>query len=343
MDGEERQAEKGGREKRGERLVRAVIFDGNGLLVRGDVPAPVRGEGEALVRVRLAGICNTDLEITRGYLGYTGILGHEFVGTVEDADDPRLLGKRVVGEINVPCWECPMCRMGYPRHCERIRTMGMRAWPGCFADYTVLPCENLHPVPGSVSDQEAVFTEPLAAAVEVLEQVHIRQSDSVVVLGDGKLGLLVAQVVHASGHPVVLVGRHEEKLEIARKAGVETALSGSPVLPPRADVVVECTGSPSGLAEAVALVRPRGTIVLKSTFHGEAPLNLSPVVVNEVTCVGSRCGPFPPAMRLLEERKIDTASLIDGVFPAARAIEAFEQAGRRGSLKVLLDFGSDMS
>lgn len=321
----------------------AVVFDGRRLLVRDDVPAPARRQGESLVRVRLAGICNTDLEITRGYLGYVGILGHEFVGTVADADDPDLVGKRVVGEINVACWECPMCRMGYPRHCERIRTMGMRAWPGCFADYAVLPRENLHLVPESVGDLDAVFIEPLAAAVEVLEQVHIRRSDRVVVLGDGKLGLLVAQVVHASGHQVTLVGRHEEKLAIAREAGIETALSGSAASSRRADVVVECTGSPSGLAEAAALVRPRGTIVLKSTFHAEAPLNLSPVVVNEVTCVGSRCGPFPPAMRLLQERKIDTASLIGAVFPAARAVEAFEQAGTRGSLKVLLDFGGGAS
>lgn len=320
--------------------MRAVVFDGERLLVQDSFPVPERGKGEALVRVRLAGICNTDLEITRGYLGYTGILGHEFVGMVEDADEPALVGSRVVGEINIPCGECCMCRMGYPRHCQRIRTMGMRAWPGCFADYTVLPCENLHPVPGSVSDREAVFTEPLAAAAEVLEQVHMRPSDSVVVLGDGKLGLVVAQAVHASGHHVILIGRHEEKLDIARKARIETALSGSPALSRRADVVVECTGSPSGLAEAVALVRPRGTIVLKSTFHGEAPTNLSPVVVNEVTCVGSRCGPFRPALRLLEEGKIDTESLIEAVFPVADAESAFERAGRRGSLKVLLDFGA---
>ncbi len=325
--------------------MRAVVFDGERLLVQDGFPVPGRGRGEALVRVRLAGICNTDLEITRGYLGYTGILGHEFVGTVEDADEPALVGNRVVGEINIPCGECPMCRMGYPRHCQRIRTMGMRAWPGCFADYTVLPCENLHPVPGSVSDREAVFTEPLAAAVEVLEQVHIRPSDSVVVLGDGKLGLLVAQVLHTSGHRVLLIGRHEDKLAIAQKAGIEVALSGSWAslsgpwaTPRRVDVAVECTGSPSGLAAAVALVRPRGTVVLKSTFHGEAPANLSRVAVNEVTCVGSRCGPFPPAIRLLEAKRIDTESLIEAVFPATDAIRAFEQAGRRGSLKVLLDF-----
>ncbi|MGE5593276.1 MAG: MDR/zinc-dependent alcohol dehydrogenase-like family protein [Betaproteobacteria bacterium] len=321
----------------------AIVFDGKRLLVREDMPLPVRRKGEALVRVRLAGICNTDLEVTRGYLGYVGILGHEFVGTVVDADDPDLVGRRVVGEINVACHECSMCRMGYPRHCERIRTMGMRDWPGCFADYAVLPCGNLHGVPERVGDLEAVFVEPLAAAVEVLEQVHIRQSDSVVVLGDGKLGLLVAGVLHASGYRTVLVGRHVEKLAIAQRAGIETALSGSRNLRRKADVVVECTGSPSGLADAAALVRPRGTIVLKSTFRGEAPVNLSPLVVNEVTCVGSRCGPFPPAIRLLEERKIDTSSLIGAIFCAARAVEAFEEAARRGSLKVLLDFGGEAS
>jgi len=321
----------------------AVFFDGRRLLVREDMPLPARREGEALVRVRLAGICNTDLEVTRGYLGYVGILGHEFVGTVADADDPGLVGRRVVGEINVACGECSMCRVGHPRHCERIRTMGMRDWPGCFADYTVLPSGNLHCVPEHVGDLEAVFVEPLAAAVEVLEQVHIRQSDSVVVLGDGKLGLLVAEVLHASGHRAILVGRHAEKLAIAERRGIETALAGSRSLPRKADVVVECTGSPSGLADAAALVRPRGTIVLKSTFHAGAPVNLSPLVVNEVTCVGSRCGPFPPAIRLLEEQRIDTSGLIGAIFPAARAVEAFEEASRKGSLKVLLDFRGEAS
>ncbi|MFZ5924877.1 MAG: MDR/zinc-dependent alcohol dehydrogenase-like family protein [Bacillota bacterium] len=316
--------------------MRALVFDGS-LSLRRDAPVPPRGEGQALVRVRLAGICNTDLEITRGYLDFQGILGHEFVGTVEDVDDRELIGKRVVGEINIPCGDCRTCRRGYPRHCECVRTMGMRGWQGCLADYVVLPQENLHRVPESVTDRQAVFVEPLAAAVEVLEQAHIRPSDEIVVLGDGKLGLLTALVIHAAGHAVTLAGRHEEKLAIARSMGIRAAFAGD--LHDRADVVVECTGNPSGFYAAMALVRPRGTIVLKSTFHGEASLNLSPLVVNEVTCIGSRCGPFPPAVRLLEERKIDTERLIDAVYPACEGVRAFERAGVRGSLKVLVDFG----
>lgn len=315
--------------------MRAVVWDG-GLAVRDDVPIPERRQGEALIRVALAGVCNTDIEITRGYAGFKGVLGHEFVGIVEDADDPQLVGRRVVGEINVPCGECEMCRRGYPRHCDRRRTLGIHGLSGAFADYTVLPEANLYVLPDEVSDRQAVFVEPLAAGVEILDQVHIRPEDKVVVLGDGKLGLLTAMAIRAYGHDVVVVGRHPGKLAVARAAGAAGVLEGE--FAGRADVVVECTGSPSGVAAALAIVRPRGTLVLKTTVHGQTSVDLSRIVVNEITCVGSRCGPFAPAIRLLAEGKINTEGLIDSVFPVSRAHEAMARAQTRGVLKVLLDF-----
>lgn len=315
--------------------MRAVVWDG-GLTVRDDVPIPERRQGEALIRVTLAGVCNTDIEITRGYTGFKGVLGHEFVGIVEATDDPDLVGRRVVGEINVPCGECEMCRRGYPRHCDRRRTLGIHGLNGAFADYTVLPEGNLHVLPDEVSDRQAVFVEPLAAGVEILDQVHIRPEDKVVVLGDGKLGLLAAMAIRAYGHDVVVVGRHPEKLAIARAAGVAGVTEGE--FAGRADVVVECTGSPSGVAAALAIVRPRGTLVLKTTVHGQTSVDLSRIVVNEIACVGSRCGPFAPAIRLIAEGKINTEGLIDSVFPASRAHEAMARAQTRGVLKVLLDF-----
>ncbi|MFY9134205.1 MAG: alcohol dehydrogenase catalytic domain-containing protein [Bacillota bacterium] len=314
--------------------MRALVFkDG---LREVDMPIPEITTGQALVRVTLAGICNTDIEVTRGYFAYTGIMGHEFVGVVEDADDPDLIGKRVVGEINVSCGECPTCRGGNPRHCEHVKAMGINGWPGCFADYVVLPECNLHVVPDSVSDHQAVFVEPLAAGVEVMEQVHIRPSDEVVVIGDGKLGLLTAQAIHACGNRVTVLGKHVEKLQIARDLGMDVSLVADFV--DTVDVVVDCTGNPSGMETAMAMVRPKGTIVLKSTFKQGAPLNLTPIVRNEVTCVGSRCGPFPPALRLLETGAIVTEPLIEAIYPAHQMEAAFERACTRGSLKVLIDF-----
>ncbi|MGB4524834.1 MAG: alcohol dehydrogenase catalytic domain-containing protein [Bacillota bacterium] len=317
--------------------MRALVFDG--CIKAAEMPIPKRGRGEALIRVSLAGICNTDIEVTRGYLAYKGIMGHEFVGQVVEADNPTLVGKRVVGEINIVCGECEMCLSGNPRHCDNVKCMGINKWQGCFADYVVLPEENLHIVPDSVSDREAVFTEPLAAGVEVLEQVHIRPGDLVAVIGDGKLGLLTAQVIHAFGHRAVVLGRHSEKLAIAEKLGMEVALSKD--YGDRVDVAVDCTGNSSGIETAMAIVRPKGTIVLKSTFHQGAPINLTPVVRNEVTCVGSRCGPFPPALRLLERGMVSTEPLIDAVFPADQMTDALNAACTRGSLKILIDFDSN--
>jgi len=316
--------------------VRALVFDDG--LKAADLPIPERDRGQALIRVDLAGICNTDVEVTRGYLAYRGIMGHEFVGRVEEADDAGLIGKRVVGEINISCGECGMCRSGNPRHCERVKAMGINGWQGCFADYVVLPERNLHIVPDSVTDREAVFVEPLAAGLEVLEQVHVRPDDTVAVIGDGKLGLLTAQAMHACGRRVIVLGKHVEKLAVARRMGMHAAFASD--YSGRVDVAVDCTGNPSGMGTAMSIVRPRGTIVLKSTFHEGSPINLTPIVRNEIACVGSRCGPFPPALRLLEAGAVSTEPLIDGVFSADAMIDAFEAARARGSLKVLIDFGA---
>ncbi|HXL03634.1 MAG TPA: alcohol dehydrogenase catalytic domain-containing protein [Bacillota bacterium] len=314
--------------------MRALVFD-EGLKAV-DMPIPKRGRGEALIRVSLVGICNTDIEVTRGYLAYKGIMGHEFVGRVEEADDADLIGKRVVGEINIVCGECQMCRGGNPRHCDNVKAMGINGWQGCFADYVVLPERNLHVVPDLVSDRQAVFTEPLAAGIEVLEQVHILPTDLVAVIGDGKLGLLTAQAIHASGHDVVVLGKHEKKLKIAESTGMDVSFVGE--FTERVDVAVDCTGNASGIETAMAIVRPKGTIVLKSTFHKGIPVNLTPVVRNEITCVGSRCGPFPPALRLLEKETVSTEPLIDAIFSADQMTDAFEAACTRGSLKILMDF-----
>jgi len=315
--------------------VRALVFD-DGLKAV-ELPIPERDRGQALIRVDLAGICNTDVEVTRGYLAYRGIMGHEFVGRVEDADDAGLVGKRVVGEINITC-ECGMCRSGNPRHCARVKAMGINGWQGCFADHVVLPERNLHIVPDSVTDRQAVFVEPLAAGLEVLEQVHIRPADTVAVIGDGKLGLLTAQAMHARGYHVIVLGKHLEKLVIARNMGMDVAFASD--YSGMVDVAVDCTGNPSGMGTAMSIVRPRGTIVLKSTFHEGSPTNLTPMVRNEITCVGSRCGPFPPALRLLEAGAVSVEPLIDAVFCADEALRAFERACARGSLKVLIDFGA---
>jgi threonine dehydrogenase-like Zn-dependent dehydrogenase len=307
--------------------MRALWLEDRELRVREDVPRPT---GETLVKVRLAGICNTDLELTRGYYPYTGVPGHEFVGEDEQ-------GRRVVGEINVACHACATCARGDHTHCERRTVLGIVNRNGAFAEYASLPAENLHPVPDEVTDEEAVFTEPLAAALEIQQQVAIGPGQRVVVLGDGKLGNLVAQTLALTGCVLTVVGRHEAKLELLEKRGIAT---GTPEAR-RADVVVECTGQAAGFDEARRLVRPRGTIVLKSTYAGDLTLNMSSVVVDEVTIVGSRCGPFAPALELLKSRKVDVKPLIEARFPLAEAVEAFAEAGRRGALKVLIDTSSN--
>jgi len=311
-----------------------LVYDGKLSLVE-DYPTPVPPSSEVLVRVTLAGICNTDIEITRGYMGFTGVLGHEFVGVVEECADESLVGKRVVGEINCYCGECDYCHQGLVTHCPNRTTLGISGRDGAFADRLTLPKRNLHIVPDALSDEEAVFTEPLAAALEILEQVHVKPTDRTVVLGDGKLGLLVAQALSLTGCDLVAVGKHAEKLAILKRRGIETRLVGKK-LDLKADIVVDCTGNPSGFQMAKELARPRGIIVVKSTFHGAFQIALTPMVVDEVTIVGSRCGPFAAALRLLEQGLVEVRPLISAIYPLDEGLAAFERAKARGTLKVLI-------
>jgi threonine dehydrogenase-like Zn-dependent dehydrogenase len=297
-----------------------------------EIEEPIPQANEALVRVSMAGICNTDLEIVKGYMGFQGVLGHEFVGMVEQT------GKRVCGEINFGCGQCDWCARDMRRHCPNRSVLGILNQPGAFAEFVAVPLENLREVPESVCDRAAVFVEPLAAAFEILEQVQIEPRHQVAVLGDGKLGLLIAQVLKLTGCELRLFGKHKRKLEIAAAFGIETAAVQE--LPDSEyDLVVEASGSPSGFASALKLVRPRGAIVLKSTYAGNLELNAAPIVIDEITIVGSRCGRFEPAIRALTQGLIQVEPLIDEVYPFGQALEAFERAQERGSLKVLLDFG----
>jgi threonine dehydrogenase-like Zn-dependent dehydrogenase len=296
---------------------------------------PSRLPGHALIRLLTAGICNTDLELQRGYYGFTGRPGHEFVGEVVESDTSSLVGARVAGEINLACGHCDYCRLGLGRHCSNRTVLGIVRHPGAFAEYLSLPDANLHVLPDSISNNEAVFIEPLAAACEILDQVDIPKGAPTAVLGDGKLGLLIAQVLHAHGAKVTLYGRHPEKLKIVQRAGVQTSLAQG--LPSQNyPYVVESTGSSDGLRQAIGMARPRGTVVMKSTVSGNVSFDSAPAIVNEVTLVGSRCGRFEPAIELLRERKIDVLSMLSAEFPLAEAPAAFAEAARRGALKVLL-------
>lgn len=315
--------------------MRALHWDGQTLRLEPAYPTPQATAELALVRVRLAGICSTDLHILRGYMGFRGILGHEFVGEV-CAGPTDWLGERVVGEINFACGSCTVCQRGLERHCPSRRVMGIVDADGSFAEYVAVPVRNLHRVPQTVSDEEAVFTEPLAAAFAILEQVHLQPDATVVVLGDGKLGLLCAQVLHHVGARVTVVGKHAEKLGIVRRRGLHTLLVSDWCPQPRADVVVEATGSATGLTLAIAAVRPRGTLVLKSTMAQEHTLSLAPLVVHEITMIGSRCGRFPPALRALAHQEVAVTPLITAVYPLTAGVEAVHHAARSGALKVLL-------
>ena len=313
-----------------------VLLCDDGLSFDPAYPDPEPMPGEALVRVTLAGICNTDLELIKGYLGFRGVLGHEFVGIVEASPDPVLLGQRVVGEINAYCGECPTCLAGRPTHCPHSTTLGISGRDGAFADFLTLPAHLLHLVPETIPDRSAVFTEPLAAALQIPEQVALRPTDRVVVLGDGKLGLLVAQVLALSGCHLLAVGRHDSKLDILRRRGIAVRLAGYALSAGEADIVVECTGSSGGFAAARHLLRPRGTLVLKSTYHGLTSVDLSSLVVDEIAVVGSRCGPFAPALRLLAAGLVDVEPFVDAVYPLDEGLAAFQRAATPGILKVLL-------
>jgi threonine dehydrogenase-like Zn-dependent dehydrogenase len=299
--------------------MRGLWLDGQTLRLRDDLAVPEPPAGEARVRVSVAGICNTDLELVRGYYPFTGIPGHEFVGRVEAAPGaPSWEGRRVVGEINASCGTCAACAAGRSTHCERRTVLGIRDRNGAFAEYLTLPLVNLHEVPAGVPDEAAVFTEPLAAALEIQEQVRIGPGDRVVVVGDGKLGNLIAQTLALTGCALTVAGRHSEL-----PAG-------------EADVAIECTGNAEGLERARAAVRARGTIVLKSTYRGRASLDVSRIVVDEITLVGSRCGPFAPALALLAANRVAVAPLVHARFPLQDAAAAFEAAARPGVLKVLV-------
>ena len=319
--------------------MRALYLDKT-LILREEYPIPTTPPHEALVRTRLAGVCNTDLELVRGYMSFTGVPGHEFVGEVVQCQSaPEWVGQRVVGEINAACGVCETCRANRPTHCPHRTTLGIAGRDGAFADYLCLPVVNLHCVPGNVSDEAAVFTEPLAAACEITQAVHIKPTDRVVVLGDGKLGLLCAQVLQLTGCDLIAIGRHRESLEILARRGIRTMqdLTGVEKLSGLFDTVVEATGTPEGFATARQLVRPRGTIVLKSTYHGAIEANLTLVVVDEVSLVGSRCGPFEPALRLLAQNLVDVDSLVRARYRLSDGLAAFERAGQRGALKVLIE------
>ena len=330
--------------------MRALVYRNNTLTLEKNYPRPDLQPGEALIRVLLAGICNTDLEITRGYLAFEGVLGHEFVGIVENVHEGPgasrpiyLIGKRVVGEINAACRrsDCLYCSQNMPTHCPDRTTLGILNRDGAFAEYLTLPVENLHIVPDTVSDEEAVFVEPLAANFEILEQVHLKPTDSVVILGDGKMGQLAAQVLPLSGCEVMMVGKHEEKLALAARHGVRTFVLDDPQSftlenRRRVDLVVECSGSAQGLELALRLVRPRGTIVLKSTIAAQSTLHLAPIVIDEIRLQGSRCGPFAPALRALSQRRVDVLPLISARYSLDEGLDAFEQAGKKGMLKVLV-------
>ncbi len=321
--------------------MKGLYFDGKNLFLRKDLPLPRAGPGEALIRVTMAGICSTDLEITRGYMDFRGVPGHEFTGVVEDAGSPGMAGRRVVGEINAPCNECSTCREGLGKHCPHRRVLGISAMNGVFAEYTVLPEENIHPIPGKLDDREAVFTEPLAAACEITSRFDIGEYQRIAVLGDGRLASLVAQVLKLNNSNITIVGRNSSKMERIRKMGFETAPSREAGrMRETFDLIVECTGSTRGLPLAVELIKPRGLIILKSTYHDKMHWNPSPVAVNEITITGSRCGPFPPALELLRRGRVEVIPLISGLFPLNQWMEAFDMATHGGSFKVLLDISS---
>ncbi len=315
--------------------MKALRVEKNKTTVR-DIELPERGQ-EAIVRVLLSGICNTDIQITRGYAGFKGTIGHEFVGVVEDAPGGKLVGQRVVGEINAGCGECELCLSGDPRHCPKRTVLGIVGRDGAHAELLRLPLVNLLPVPERIADEHAVFAEPLAAACGIMERTPVTKDKNVAVIGDGKLGLLCAQAIALTGASVLLIGKHPEKLRIAERRGIETATAKNATRRKREfDVVVEASGSSSAFSTAVDLLRPRGVLVLKSTFHGTTEINAATVVVDEISIIGSRCGRLAPALDLLNKGAIDVDSLISEEYPLRDGLLAMERASKKGILKVFL-------
>jgi len=314
--------------------MQAVIVKDGKIRVE-DVPKPTPLADEVLIKVHKAGICNTDLELTQDYMHFEGILGHEFVGRVEFAADQVWIGRRVVGEINIYCSQCDLCREGITKHCSRRNVLGILNKDGAFAEYLTLPVKNCYSVPDSLSDYEAVFTEPVAAALEFFDRIKIGNEEKALILGDGKLGLLVAQIMRQHTENVTCVGKHSRNLDILKQRGIATHQNGMG-LDRQFSVVVEATGNKNGLEEALRLVLPQGTVILKSTFHGKSQIDVSQVVVDEIHLIGSRCGPFPEALNQLEQKKINVDDLIDGDYPLERSDEAFALAREPGTLKILL-------
>ena len=329
--------------------MRALVWDGRELKFDSSYPAPtaqskivgatggrqaVSEKQTALVKVHLAGICSTDLQILKGYMGFVGVPGHEFVGSVSEGPS-ALVGKRVVGEINFGCGRCDYCRRDLSRHCPNRSVMGILHADGAFAEYVSVPAKNLHVLPESIADEEAVFTEPLAAAFEILTQIQLDPGDEVLVLGDGKLGNLCAQALRLTGAKITALGKHEEKLALIKKASVRT-IQLDEWQPRLFDVVVEATGSPSGLELALSAVRPRGTLILKSTIAGSHQVSLAPIVINEIDVIGSRCGPFPDALAALAEKRVSVNPLIEKIFSLDDGLSAFNHAAKPGTKKILL-------
>ena len=319
--------------------MQAIWLENNELKYRDDIPVPKLRSGEALVAVRQAGICATDLELVRGYYPFTGIPGHEFVGEiVESPDGPERIGERVVGEINVTCGTCWMCKRGYPNHCKHRNVLGILNRHGAFADYLSLPLKNLVHVPDAVPDDAAVFVEPLAAALEIVEQVNICPTDNVLVLGAGRLGQLIARVLALTGCKLQVVARYDRQKELLTDCNIPR-IGGSDARGSFFDIVIEATGSAEGFDLACNAVRPRGTVVLKSTYAGDFRVNFSSVVVDEISIIGSRCGPFEPALRLLQNRWVDPTVLIEGRYSLRNALQAFDRAAQPGYLKYLIQMG----
>lgn len=312
--------------------MRALVYDGQ--LKLQDVPLPHLGDGEALLKIRLAGICNTDLEIIHGYKGFTGILGHEYVAEIVDGVPDRI-GQRVVGEINVACGTCDFCIRGIPSQCRKRTVVGMIDHSGAFAEFLTLSIDNLYIVPDTITDEQAVFVEPLAAATQILQQVHIHPDDDVVIIGAGKLGLLCAQVVALTGANLSVVVRHKKQAQLLQKWGIKSIYRDD-IENGHSGIVIDCTGTAQGFSDAMAIVEPRGTIVLKSSYTDIPRIDITQIVVNEITVVGSRCGSFSTALRYLERGLIDVDSLIDSQYMLDDALDAITHAGEKGVLKVLL-------
>jgi threonine dehydrogenase-like Zn-dependent dehydrogenase len=316
--------------------MRALVLD-DAVRFRTSQPAPTAADGEVLVRVACAGVCETDLQLIKGYMGFRGVLGHEFVGVAESGPHA---GRRVVGEINCSCWQCETCRRGLASHCPNRTVLGILNHDGAFADLIAVPQRNLHLVPDSIPDDVAVFTEPVAAAFQIPAQLTIGRDDRIIVLGDGRLGNLCAQVLAGLSDHVTVVGKHAEKLALVSAMGIATAMLSDPLPAREADIVVDCTGSETGLPSALRLVRPRGTIVLKTTVAGEQTLAWAPFVIDEVTLIGSRCGPFDRALEALENGLVDVRPLIAERYDLSEGVRALERAQAKGVLKVLLDISA---